>query len=111
MTTTTPLPTVTADACPADSARHHPIAAVCAALGVPPKDWRLFRRWTDETLNSKALDELYAYVDVMIADRCGKPGDDLLSHLIQVEVDGYELTSDDLRMLVATLVGASALTP
>jgi cytochrome P450 len=55
-------------------------------------------------LNSKALDELYAYVDVMIADRCRNPGQELLSHLIQFEVDGNELTTDDLRAIVAALV-------
>ena len=41
----------------------------------PRRDWHLFRRWAGESLNSKALDELHAYVDVMIADRCRKPGD------------------------------------
>ena len=59
MTTTTSLPTVTADAFTADSARHHPIAAVCAALGVPPRDWRLFRRWIDETLNLESVGRSY----------------------------------------------------
>jgi cytochrome P450 len=99
MTTTEPMIAV----------RHYPIAVVCAALGVPRKDWRLFWRWADESLNSKALDELYAFVDVMIAVRCRKPTDDLTSHLIQLEVDGEELTVDDIRRVVAALVaGASA---
>jgi cytochrome P450 len=98
MTTTEPLTIV----------RRYPIAGVCAVLGVPRKDWRLFRRWAGESLNSKSLDELYAYVDVMIADRCTKPGDDLLSQLIQLEVDGEELTVDDLRMVVAALVAGGS---
>jgi cytochrome P450 len=93
MTTTKPL-----------TIHRYPIAGVCAVLGVPRKDWHLFRRWAGESLNSKSLDELNAYVDVMIADRCTKPGDDLLSKLIQLEVDGEELTVDDLRMVVAALV-------
>jgi hypothetical protein len=76
MTTTEPIRTV----------RRHSIAGVCAQLGVPHKDWHLFRRWAGESLNSKALDALYAYVDVMIADRCRVPGDDLLSQLIQLKL-------------------------
>ena len=94
MTTTEPLIVV----------RRYPIAGVCALLGVPRQDRHLFRRWAGESLNSKALDELYAYVDVMIADRCRRPTDDLLSHLIQLEIDGEELTVDDLRGIVAALV-------
>jgi cytochrome P450 len=94
VTTTEPLTTV----------RHYPIAAVCAVLGVPRKDRKLFSRWASESLNSKALDELNAYVDVMIADRCRRPGDDLLSQLIRLDVDGEDLTVDDVRAIVVTLV-------
>jgi cytochrome P450 len=85
----------------------------CARLGVPPKDRHLFWRWASESSNSKALDELYAYVDVMIADRCRKPGTDLLSGLIQTGIEGEELTVDDLRAIVAALVfpPASSATP
>jgi cytochrome P450 len=92
---------------PRIAVRRYPIAGVCALLDVPSKDWQLFSRWATESLNSKTLDELYAYVDVMIAVRCRKPGDDLLSQLIQLEVDGEELTVDDLRALVASLVAGA----
>ena len=44
----------------------------------------------------------------MIAVRCRQPGDDLLSLLIQLEFDGEELTVDDLRAIVATLVSGAA---
>jgi cytochrome P450 len=74
----------------------------------PARTGACSERWAGESLNSKSLDELYAYVDVMIADRCTKPGDDLLSQLIQLEVDGEELTVDDLRMVVAALVAGGS---
>ena len=93
---------------PLDAAHHYPIGAVCTLFGVPRRDWPLFQRWADESLTSKALDELYAYVDVMIADRCRKPGPDLLSHLIQFEVDGNELTTDDLRAVAAALLAGAS---
>jgi cytochrome P450 len=74
---------------------------------VPRKDWHLFRRWAGESLNSKALDELYVDVDVMIADRCRRSTDDLVSKLIELEVNGEELTDDDIRRFVAALVAGA----
>jgi cytochrome P450 len=88
-------------------ARQNSIASVCEALGVPRQDWRLFSRWAGDLSNTKTLDELYAYIDMMTADRCRKPGQDLLSQLIQLEVDGEELTVDDLRAFVASLVAGA----
>jgi hypothetical protein len=98
MTTTEPIRTV----------RRRSIAVVCAQLGVPNKDWHLFRCWAGGSLNSKALDALYAHIDVMIADRCRVPGDDLLSQLIELEVDGEELTVDDIHTFVAALVAGAS---
>jgi cytochrome P450 len=43
----------------------------------------------------------------MIAERCRKPTDDLVSRLIQLEVDGEELTVDDVRQFVAALVAGA----
>ncbi|WP_157681428.1 hypothetical protein [Mycobacterium sp. JS623] len=63
----------------------------------------MFIRSASESLNSKALDELYAYVDVMIADRCRQRGTGLLFELIQTGINGEELTVDDLRSIVAAL--------
>jgi cytochrome P450 len=90
-----------------DTDSQNSVAAVCEALGVPRRDWQLSFRWTTEPLTPQALDALYQYVDVMIADRCRVPGDDLLSNLIQTEVDGEELTVDDLRAIVASLVSGA----
>jgi cytochrome P450 len=84
--------------------RQNSIAAVCEVLGVPRQDWQLFSRWADGPMTPKALDALYSYVDVMIADRCRRSTDDLLAKLIELEVDGEELTVDDIRNFVAALV-------
>ena len=89
---------------PPTTTRSRSIEAVCAQLGVPEKDWHLFKRWAGKSLTPQALDQLYAYVDVMIAVRCGKPGSDLLSLLIATGVDGEDLTVDELRAVVAALV-------
>ena len=90
--------------------RRDSIAAACETLGVPRADWQLFSGWAAEP-NSKAVDALYAYVDVMIADRCRQPTDDLVSKLIELEVDGEDLTVDDIRRFVAALVTGAGLAP
>jgi hypothetical protein len=77
---------------------------ICAQLGVPPKDWHLFRRWAAESVNTKASDELRAYVDVMIASRCRTPGSDLLSKLIEDGIDGEDLTVDEVHAAVAAML-------
>ena len=86
------------------STRQATTAAVCEALGVPEKDWPVFYRWAAGPSTPKATDALHQYVDVMIAKRCCKPADDLMSELIALEVDGSELTDNDIRNFVATLV-------
>jgi cytochrome P450 len=84
------------------------ISAVCEALGVPLEDWPLFARWAAGPSTPKKLDELNHYVDVMIADRCRRSSDDLLAKLIELEVNGEELTVDDIRRFVAALVAGAS---
>jgi cytochrome P450 len=88
--------------------RQNSITAVCEALGVPHQDWQVFSRWAAGPLTPKKLDELHHYVDVMIADRCRRSTDDLLTNLIELEVDGQELTIDDIRRFVAALVAGAS---
>ena len=93
---------------PSKAVQRRSIADVCAQLGVPTKDWHLFERWAGKSLTSKELDALFAYIDVMIADRCRKPGRDLLSELIAMGVDGEDLTVDELRAIVVALVSRAS---
>jgi cytochrome P450 len=88
--------------------RQSSIAAICEALGVPRQDWQLFSRWAAGPLTPKALDALYQYVDVMIADRCRRSTDDLVAKLIELEVDGEELTVHDIHNFVADLVAGAS---
>lgn len=91
----------------AASIRQATTASVCEALGVPEKDWPLFYRWAAGPLTPKATDVLHQYIDVMIAERCHRPGDDLLTTLVTLEVDGRELTDDDIRNFVTALVAGA----
>lgn len=86
------------------AARQNSATAVCETLGFPEADWPMFARWASGPMTPRDEETLYQYVDVMIAERCWKPTDDLLSDLIDLEVDGAELTVDDIYRFVATLV-------
>lgn len=104
-----------------DVARPYPIPIICALLGAPPEDWEKFSSWTEDVFKAfgftadvtedspvimRAWGELDDYVDDMVARRRHRLTDDLLSGLIQAEVDGDRLDADELRMLVASLLMA-----
>lgn len=99
-----------------DIARPYPTPIICALIGAPREDWRLFADWTEEVFKAisfqpdvnfdesaimQAWGELDAYVDDMVAARRGNLTDDLLSELIRAETEGDRLNLDELRMLVA----------
>jgi cytochrome P450 len=102
-----------------DIARQYPIPVICALLGAPPEDWELFSDWTDDILEAFGWNaaaqtptilaswaKLDAYIDDMIAGRRHTLTDDLISDLIRAEDDGDRLSTDELRMLVASLLMA-----
>jgi cytochrome P450 len=102
-----------------DIARQFPIPVMCALLGAPPEDWKLFSNWTDDILEAfdwnaasqtptilTAWEALDAYIDDMVARRRHALTDDLISELIRAEDDGDRLSADELRMLVAALLMA-----
>lgn len=103
----------------ADIARPYPVPVICALLGAPPEDWRLFSAWADDIFKvftwnvaeyeddiMAGWDGLEAYIDEMVAHRRQSLTDDLISELIRAEDDGDHLTSDELRMLAATILMA-----
>ncbi|BBX73580.1 cytochrome P450 hydroxylase [Mycobacterium shinjukuense] len=102
-----------------DIAQRYPIPVICALLGAPARDWRLFSGWADtifkiftwsaagnEDIIVKAYGELDAYIDNMVAQRRENLTDDLISELLRAEDDGDRLTRDELCKLVAVLLTA-----
>jgi cytochrome P450 len=80
------------------------VHGVCARLGVPVADWSQLAQWTAELPDAAARHALDAYVDVMIADRCGRLADDLLSELIRTGVAGLDLTAEEIQLAVAAML-------
>jgi cytochrome P450 len=101
----------------ADIARPYPTPIICALLGVPRRDWRLFSAWADdikkvfdwnlandEPVIAAAWAELDAYLEEMLEQRRDNLTDDLISDLIRAEEDGDRLSHRELVTLASTLL-------
>ena len=82
-----------------------PMAVICELLGIPRADRADFRAWThvlvDSAPNRKeilrdALREILRYTRELIARKRERPGDDLLSALVQARDTGDRLTENEL---------------
>jgi cytochrome P450 len=98
-----------------NAGRHTSVWEVCAMLGVPERDRNQMAQWAAELGEHRTHDALHTYVDVMVADRCAHPTDDLLSGLITTGVAGLDLTADEIRLAVTAMlalaVKAESATP
>lgn len=101
----------------ADFAYPLPVIVICELLGVPSGDRDLFRRWVDTMLarsseftlhdrseseerqlqeSLRAAKEMGAYIAEHAARRRQEPRDDLLTRLVEAEVDGARLTDQEV---------------
>ncbi len=99
----------------ADYAEPLPVLVIADLLGFPESDIGLLRPWSqaivtmyeygrtdeDDARAHLACDEFAAYVADLAKERRTRPGDDLITHLANVEAEGERLTE---RELVATCV-------
>jgi cytochrome P450 len=95
-------------------AQHIPVKVIARMLGVPEGDGDLFRDWinatlqegvTDDAVLMRGLVEMTEYFRPHVAARRERPGDDLISHLVQQKYpDGRTLTDNhvlgSLRLLL-----------
>jgi cholest-4-en-3-one 26-monooxygenase len=102
-----------------DVAAKLPLEMICEMIGLPEADWarmfelsnRLvgfddpeFQASPDE--GQAAAAEIYGYCDQVAAERRAEPTDDLMSVLVQAEVDGERLDDLELNLFFVTLVVA-----
>ncbi|QVQ51962.1 cytochrome P450 [Spiractinospora alimapuensis] len=90
-----------------------PVLVICELLAIPRPDHERFRRWgaalaadldaivpaRRQRAATQALVDLHTYFTALIERRRRDPGEDLLSHLIEVQDEGERLTR---RELIAT---------
>jgi hypothetical protein len=98
-----------------------PVDVIAELLGVPHVDRPLLRPWSNAIVKmyeygrtseieagaERAADEFVAYLRTLAGRRRRSPGDDLLSHLVQVrDTEGDRLTEDELVTTCILLLNA-----
>lgn len=84
-----------------------PAMVIADLLGVPREDRQQFRQWSSTLIQSNpahgevaeglaAAAAVYGYFADFLADRRQKPRDDLMSALVAAEIDGHNLSDDEL---------------
>jgi cytochrome P450 len=98
-----------------------PINVIAFLIGVPRTDWAMFRRWSDEVVEGTyptknrtergeglagGHPEFATYTDALIAERrrSGERPDDLVTKLIDTEIDGVGLTDVEIRTQLVFLI-------
>ncbi len=100
-----------------------PIGVISWILGVPRDDWQLLFRWTNEIIGKddpefrrpgetpgqtirRARGELHGYLQTLIDERRRRPGEDIVSQLLESEIDGEPLTAEQLLNYCELIVEA-----
>lgn len=93
-----------------------PVLVIAHMLGVPEERWEDFKYWTEgvnatvsrmgEEEKRTRLDSLEAFIETTASERRAAPADDLISALIEAEVEGRRLNERELVSLVALLLEA-----
>jgi|FEC22Drversion2_1045045.scaffolds.fasta_scaffold00521_12 cytochrome P450 len=99
-----------------------PVRVICTLLGVPARDEAIFTNWSRgiarsvdpsilrspeiEAAIAEARLGLRTYIGELLAERRRKPGDDLLSALAVVDVDGDSITAGEIVSLAQLLLVA-----
>lgn len=102
-----------------------PMKVIAELIGIPSEDWTRFRRWSDSILKLSytmkgmesdsetatamesfrtASAEMNEYLAGAIAARRANPQDDLLTRLVEAEVDGERLSQYDILGFFQLLV-------
>jgi cholest-4-en-3-one 26-monooxygenase len=96
-----------------------PLQMICEMIGVPDEDRHLIFDWsnqlvgfqdedfrTSEEAGQIAAAEIYAYCHAIADDRRANGRDDIMTALVNAEVDGDRLSQDEINMFFVTLVVA-----
>jgi cholest-4-en-3-one 26-monooxygenase len=94
-----------------------PLQAIAGLMGVPQDDRKKLFDWSNQMVGDldpefasndamSASVELIMYGMRMAADRADNPGDDLVTTLVQADVDGHKLSDDEFGFFVILLAVA-----
>ncbi len=99
-------------------AKPYPAMVIAEVMGAPLTDAPRLHHWsnwiqrqfdaaslvTERGQIEEAVGEFYEYEEELIARRRESPGEDLISSLIQAEVEGDRLSHDELRNLILNIL-------
>ena len=101
----------------ADFAEPYSARAIAHVLGIPEREWPLIARDSatiglamsvrirqDLERIEAALQRLYGYADMLIADRQARPQDDSVTNLVAAHAENGQLTSAELRDTLVLLI-------
>jgi cholest-4-en-3-one 26-monooxygenase len=94
-----------------------PLQAIAGLMGVPQEDRKKLFDWSNQMVGDMdpefasndaigASVELIMYGMQMAAERAQNPGDDLVTKLVQADVEGHKLSDDELGFFVILLAVA-----
>jgi cytochrome P450 len=91
-----------------------PVRVIARILGLPDADSAQFQRWSIELISilvrwdrgMAAHDALRTYFAERTAEHRRRPSDDLISELVETEVDGARLTDDEIFTFLELLLPA-----
>jgi cytochrome P450 len=91
-----------------------PVRVIARILGLPERDSPQFQRWSLELISVvvnwdrgiAASNALREYFVEQVSERRGRPRDDLISELVDAEVDGHRLTDEEIFSFLRLLLPA-----
>lgn len=95
-----------------------PVLVICELLGVPEADRSHFRRWSDATIiasdgrsamsaeDGEALMEMVSFLTALAAAKAVEPAADIVSLLVDAEIDGEAISPGALLTFIMSLVVA-----
>jgi len=94
-----------------------PLHAIANLLGVPPEDRMTLFHWTNEMVGDEdpefaesealaAAAQVMSYGMQLAAERADNPGDDIVTTLINADLDGQKLSGDEFGLFMVTLTVA-----
>ncbi len=102
-----------------DVAAKLPLEIICEMIGLPESDWQRMFELSNTMIGfddpeyqatpeagAVAAAEIYMYCNDIAADRRANPRDDLMTALVQAELDGDRLDDLELNLFFVTLVVA-----
>jgi cholest-4-en-3-one 26-monooxygenase len=93
-----------------------PLQVICEMIGVPEEDRHLIFDWSNKLVGTQdpdfsnseesgqlAAGGIYAYCDAIADDRRKHPRDDIMTALVEAEIDGDRLSQQELNMFFVLL--------